>query len=334
MTDWSDAMAQALAVAVSDDAPRGVNPRVGCVIVGASGAVVGIGHHRGAGTPHAEVEALRDAGSSARGATAVVTLEPCRHVGRTGPCTQALIAAGVARVVFAQSDPTAAAGGGAAELDEAGIEVISGVLAPEAREVNRAWTHVQRTGRPLVTLKTALTLDGRVADATGGPTAITGAPAGRYVHALRSDVDAIVVGTSTALIDDPLLTSRNADGTLAARQPLRVVIGMRVPPTSLRLFNDDAPSLHLATRDPGEALAELADRGVQHVLLEGGPTLAGAFLDAGLVDELVWLLSPRLFGAGPVALRHLEHPIAVDVRAIDRIGDDVVIRGTIGGLGA
>ena len=156
-------MARALELAVAPDAPRGVNPRVGCVIIGASGEILGEGYHRGAGTAHAEVRALEEAGISARDATAVVTLEPCRHVGRTGPCVQALIAAGVSRVVFAQADPTVSAGGGAGELRAGGIEVIGGVMAEQAALVNRGWTHVQRTGRPFVTLKIAATLDGRVA---------------------------------------------------------------------------------------------------------------------------------------------------------------------------
>ena len=329
MTEWDAAMTRALELAVSPDAPRGINPRVGCVIIGAEGQTLGEGYHRGAGTPHAEVRAIEAAGGAASGATAVVTLEPCRHVGRTGPCTQALLAAGVSRVVFAQSDPTDEAGGGAGELMARGVEVIGGVLADEASAMNRAWSHVQRTGQPFVTLKMAATLDGRVADSTGGPTAITGPESARYVHALRSEVDAVLVGSGTAVIDDPRLTARDERGRAADRQPLRAVMGARELPQALRVLDGEAPFAHLRTRVPAEGLGMLADLGVQHVLLEGGPTIAAAFLEAGLVDEVVWLLAPRLFGAGPVSMGPLNRPIAVDVRALDRIGNDVVVRGAI-----
>ena len=329
MTEWAAAMAQALELAASPDAPRGINPRVGCVIIGDEGQVLGEGYHRGAGTPHAEVRALESAGSSARGATAVVTLEPCRHVGRTGPCTQALVAAGIRRVVFAQSDPTAEAGGGADELRDSGVEVIGGVLSDRAAAINAVWSHVQRAGRPFVTLKLAVTLDGRVADSTGGPTAITGAESARYVHSLRSEVDAVLVGTGTAVIDDPRLTVRDESGEAEFRQPLRAVMGERDLPPMLRVLDGEAPFVHLRTRAPAEALRILAERGVQHVLLEGGPILAAAFLEARFVDEVVWLIAPKLFGAGTVSIGPLQRPIAVDVRVLDRIGNDVVIRGAI-----
>jgi len=327
MSDWDAAMARALELAVAPDAPRGLNPRVGCVIIGASGDTVGEGYHRGAGTPHAEVQALDEAGVAARGATAVVTLEPCRHVGRTGPCVQALIDAGVSRVVFAQADPTVSAGGGAGELRAGGIEVIGGVLEERASLVNRGWTHVQRTGRPFVTLKIAATLDGRVADDSGGPTPISGPESALFVHALRGDVDAVLVGTGTAIIDNPRLTVREADGRMADRQPLRVVIGERDLPRSLRIFTDEALTVHLQTRVLTEVMADLAGRGVQQVLLEGGPSIAAAFLNEGLVDEVVWLLAPRLFGVGPVALGPMSGPLLVDVREFGRIGDDVLLRG-------
>jgi diaminohydroxyphosphoribosylaminopyrimidine deaminase/5-amino-6-(5-phosphoribosylamino)uracil reductase len=329
MTEWAAAMARALELAASPDAPRGINPRVGCVIIGHEGQVLGEGYHRGAGTPHAEVRALESAGRSARGATAVVTLEPCRHVGRTGPCTQALLAAGIRRVVFAQSDPTAEAGGGADELRSSGVEVIGGVLADQASAINAVWLHVQRTGRPFVTLKMAATLDGRVADSSGGPTAITGPESARYVHALRREVDAVLVGAGTAAVDDPRLTVRDELGRADPRQPLRAVMGERDLAPTLRVLNGEAPFVHLRTRAPAEALGILAERGVQHVLLEGGPILSAAFLQVGLVDEVVWLFAPKLFGAGPVAIGPLEHPVAVDVRVFDRIGNDVLIRGAI-----
>ena len=329
MTDWSWAMTAAIALAQSPDAPRGVNPRVGCVIVDPSGEIIGSGYHHGAGTNHAEVEALLAAGTLARGATAVVTLEPCRHTGRTGPCTGALIAAGISRVVYAQSDATALAGGGSVELQAAGIQVLGGIGIEEASAINRGWTHVQRTGRPFVTLKMAVTLEGRVAAADGGPTAITGHEASSYVHRLRSAVDAIMVGSGTAIVDDPLLTARLPDGSDADTQPLRVVMGERELPAGLRLFTGSVPAVQLRTRNPIEALRQLADLGVQNLLLEGGPALAGAFLEGHLVDEVVWLVAPRLFGAGPLALTHLIESATVEVCEVERIGDDVLIRGLI-----
>lgn len=322
-------MDRALALAVSPDAPRGVNPRVGCVIVDADGRIIGEGYHRGAGTPHAEVEALRACGAASRGATAIVTLEPCRHHGRTGPCTQALIDAGVARVVFAQTDPTEIASGGAGILRDAGIEVIGGVRSDEAATVNRLWSHVQATGRPWVTVKTAVSLDGQVADAGGGPTAITGPEARSFVHDLRTAVDAIAVGTGTVNVDDPQLTARHADGRLRDRQPLRVVIGSRALPGGRRVLDDAAPTVVFGTRDLTSVLADLAGRGVQHLLVEGGPTLSTAFLDEGLVDDVIWLIAPRILGPGPVSVRVLDHPRRIDVRSVRAVGDDVAITGAV-----
>ena len=323
-SDWSSYMRQALLLALQG--PRSLNPQVGCVIVDTNGNLLGSGFHHGAGTDHAEIEALRDAGSAARGATAIVTLEPCGHTGRTGPCTQALIDAGIERVVFGQSDPTDLAAGGAAVLRAAGIEVIDGVLDRECTEINKDWTYVQRTRRPYVLLKIAQTLDGRVADASGGPTAITGPHAQEITHQLRSQCDAVMVGTSTALIDDPHLTVRLPD---VARQPLRVVMGQRELPRTLRVFDDAASTLMINERDPRSALAVLLEAGVQKVFLEGGPTLAGAFLCAGLVDEVVWFIAPSLFGAGPVALPALGELIRVNVTLVERIGNDVMVRGQV-----
>lgn len=329
MTSLDAAMREAIELAASPDAPRGPNPRVGCVIIDTAGEVIGRGYHHGAGTPHAEVEALRVAGARAAGATAVVSLEPCRHTGRTGPCTQALIDAGIRRVVFAQEDPTSDASGGAQVLREAGLEVEGGLLAEEALVVNRAWTHVQRTGRPLVTLKTAMSLDGRVAGPDGGPTSISGTGSRRLTHELRAACDAVLIGTGTALIDNPRLTVRDADGRNTGAQPLRVVMGERTPPRDLNVFDDAAPTVHLRTRDPRVAIKALSERGVHHVLIEGGPTVAAAFLDAGLVDRIMWFVAPVLFGAGPVALPPLADERSVVVEDVFRIDDDVVVIGSV-----
>lgn len=296
------AMRRALVLAATAGVPRGPNPRVGCVILDPSGTSIAEGLHRGAGTPHAEVEALTKAGSRARDATAVVTLEPCAHTGRTGPCSRALVEAGVARVVFAQADSNPVAAGGAGQLRAAGVDVEAGLLADEAAALNTEWTHAVTVGRPFVTWKTAHSLDGRVAAADGTSRWITGPRARADVHTWRSQVDAVLVGTGTALADDPALTAREPDGTPAPHQPLRVVMGRRDLPSTARVLSDDGPTLLLRTRDPHEALKALGDRDVRHVYLEGGPTLAGAFVAAGLVDRVVAYTAGLLLGAGPSAL--------------------------------
>lgn len=308
------------------------NPRVGCVVTDAAGRVVGVGHHAGAGTAHAEVVALARAGAAARGGSAYVTLEPCDHVGRTGPCTRALLDAGVARVVFAVADPDPAAAGGAATLAAAGVDVTSGVLADEAEQLNATWLHARRTGRPWVVVKTASTLDGRVAAADGSSRWITGPAARADVHALRARSGAVVVGTGTALVDDPSLTVRPSVPVpdTAVRQPLRVVVGLRDLAPDARLHDDSAETLHLRTHDPHAVLEALVARGVHRVLVEGGPTLVAAFLAADLVDEVVSYLAPALLGAGPAVTADLGigaigdalrlHPVDVTV-----LGDDVRI---------
>ena len=261
----------------------------------------------------------------------MVSLEPCRHQGLTGPCTTALIDAGIARVVFAQQDPTDLAGGGEQVLRIAGIEVLGGILAERAEAVNHAWTHWKSTGRPLVTAKCAMSLDGRVAGPAGEPIAITGAAAHAWMHRFRSEVDAICVGTGTVLTDDPRLTARDSEGRLLQSQPLRVVIGERPVPAGALILQADAPTIHLMTRDLRSVMAELKSRAVQHVLVEGGPTLCAAFLSAGLVDEVLWWISPRLLGAGPPSLGALPVPIDVDVTTVECIGEDVLLRGRVGG---
>ena len=294
-----DAMRRALVLAAEPDLPPGPNPRVGCVILEASGRVVAEGAHQGAGTPHAEVVALAAAGALARGATAVVTLEPCRHTGRTGPCTQALIEAGIRRVVHAANDPNPVAAGGAAELRAAGVEVEGAVLAAEAESLNPEWTFAVRHGRPFVTWKTAATLDGRVAAADLSSRWITSLPARGQVHDLRAAVDAVLVGTGTVLADDPALTARESDGALRDRQPLRVVMGRSVVPASAKVYDGDAVSKFIRGSDPAAALSELYDMGVRHVLLEAGPRLAASFVRNHLVERVVWFVAPALLGAGP-----------------------------------
>jgi diaminohydroxyphosphoribosylaminopyrimidine deaminase/5-amino-6-(5-phosphoribosylamino)uracil reductase len=309
------------------------NPRVGALVLDRDGVVVGEGFHHGAGSAHAEVEALAQAGERARGGTAYVTLEPCNHTGRTGPCAQALLGAGVRRVVHAQADPGARSGGGADALRAAGLEVVGGVLADEAQALNEAWTFAVGHGRPHVTWKFAATLDGRSAADDGSSAWITGPLARADVHDLRARCGALLVGTGTVLTDDPHLTVRHPDGGLRERQPLRAVMGLRALPSQARVLDGAAPTLLLPTRDPAEALATLAARGIRSVWLEGGPTLAAAFLRAGLVDEVVSYLAPALLGSGRSAVGDLGRPgidrtLRLTVLDVRTLGADVRIRAT------
>jgi diaminohydroxyphosphoribosylaminopyrimidine deaminase/5-amino-6-(5-phosphoribosylamino)uracil reductase len=337
------AMARAIELAARGLGTTSPNPVVGCVLLDAAGHVVGEGFHAYAGGPHAEIVALAQAGERARGGTAVVTLEPCNHTGRTGPCSQAMIRAGVARVVIAVSDPNPTAAGGAHALREAGVEVVEGVRVNEAAEGNIAWLTSVRRGRPYVIWKSASTLDGRSAAADGTSMWITSEASRMDVHRLRGTVDAIMVGIGTVLADDPRLTARDLrTGSLAIRQPLRVVIdSWGRTPADARVRDNAAPTL-IATKallgedaqgggvDLHAVLAELHLRGVRSVLLEGGPRLAGAFLSAGLVDLIVTYVAPKLLGEGPAALAGagvttITDAIDLEVLDVDRIGPDLRI---------
>lgn len=320
------AMLRALQIAATPGVPLGPNPRVGCVLLDDAGTEVAEGFHRGAGHPHAEVEALRGAGDAARGTTAVVTLEPCNHTGRTGPCAQALIAAGVRRVVFAQSDTNPVASGGADTLRSAGIEVGGGLLADRARALNRAWTFAVEHGRPFVTWKCATTLDGRSAAADGSSRWVSSRAARLDTHRLRGLCDTMLVGTNTVEVDDPELTVRDELDEPLGLQPLRAVMGLRDLEPGRRVLNDRADTVHLRTRDPHEALATLFARDCQHVFLEGGPTLAAAFLRAELVDEVVTYVAPMLLGAGRHAVADLGIGTIAD--ALHLQVDDVAVIGT------
>ncbi|MDG3011243.1 bifunctional diaminohydroxyphosphoribosylaminopyrimidine deaminase/5-amino-6-(5-phosphoribosylamino)uracil reductase RibD [Rhodococcus sp. D2-41] len=306
------------------------NPPVGAVILDEYGALAGTGATRPPGGPHAEVMALRQAGPRARGGTAVVTLEPCNHHGRTGPCAEALLDAGVTAVHYAVADPNPQASGGADRLRACGLTVTAGVRAEQvASGPLRAWLHRVRTGRPQLTWKYAATLDGRSAAADGTSQWITGPVARERVHAERGRIDAIVVGTGTVLADDPALTARLPDGTLSATQPLRVVVGRRDIPPGARILDDSAPTVHLRTDDPHEVLAALA---AEHcdVQLEGGPRLAAAFLRAGLVDRVQAYLAPVLIGAGQGAVGDLGiGTISAALRfhreSVDVLGEDILL---------
>jgi diaminohydroxyphosphoribosylaminopyrimidine deaminase / 5-amino-6-(5-phosphoribosylamino)uracil reductase len=325
-------MGRAIELAEAGLGATSPNPIVGCVIVDAAGVVVGTGFHARAGGPHAEALALADAGPRARAGTAFVTLEPCRHTGRTAPCAQALVDAGIARVVFAVADPDPVAAHGADVLRVAGVRVDEGVLAEQAARSNAAWLHRVRTGRPFVTWKYAATLDGRVAAADGTSRWITGEAARHDVHLLRARTDAIVIGTGTALADDPRLDVRLPDAS-TTRRPLRVVVGRRPLPAAAKVFDDSALTLLLTDHDPASVLKALAERDVVSVLLEGGPTLAGAFVAASLVDRVVAYLAPAVLGAGASALGYagidtISAALHLHVDSVDLVGDDVRIVAT------
>jgi diaminohydroxyphosphoribosylaminopyrimidine deaminase / 5-amino-6-(5-phosphoribosylamino)uracil reductase len=274
------------------------NPPVGAVILDRNGDIAGVGATEPPGGPHAEIVALRRAGEKAIGGAAVVTLEPCNHFGRTPPCVDALLDAGVAEVAFAVADPNPVAAGGATRLAEAGVRVTPGVLADEvAGGPLREWLHKQRTGMPHVTWKFATSVDGRSAAADGTSQWITSEAARADVHRRRAAAEAIIVGTGTVFVDDPALTARLPDGGLTDHQPLRVVVGMREISPDATVLNDDSRTMVIRTRDPHEVIKALSDR--TDVLVEGGPTLAGAFLRAGVIDRILAYVAPILLG-GPI----------------------------------
>ncbi|MFE2154077.1 bifunctional diaminohydroxyphosphoribosylaminopyrimidine deaminase/5-amino-6-(5-phosphoribosylamino)uracil reductase RibD [Streptomyces lavendulae] len=344
------AMRRAIELAARGLGSTSPNPVVGCVITDPSGAVVGEGWHERAGGPHAEVHALRRAGAAARGGTAYVTLEPCNHTGRTGPCAQALIEAGVTRVLYAVADPNPQASGGGATLRAAGISAEGGLLRAEAEAGNAAWLTSVRLGRPHVTWKYAATLDGRSAAVDGTSRWITSAESRADVHRLRAECDAVLVGGGTLREDDPHLAVRGVEG---ATQPLRIALDTHAGllPTA-RILDDAAPTLIVVGEDadtrhlPGvevlrmplhdghigvhDLLGRLYARGVRSLFLEGGPTLAGTFLRAGAVDRVIGYLAPALLGAGPAALAGagvdtISDAVRLDLTEAVRVGPDLRI---------
>jgi diaminohydroxyphosphoribosylaminopyrimidine deaminase / 5-amino-6-(5-phosphoribosylamino)uracil reductase len=307
----------------------GGNPQVGCVLVNDAGDVIAEGWHRGAGTPHAEVDALSKV-DDATGLTAVVILEPCNHTGRTGPCSVALISAGISRVVYAVGDPSKRADGGAERLAAAGVDVIRGVLATEVSEFLHSWLTASRLGRPYVTVKWASSLDGRAAAADGSSQWITGDDARNDVHRRRALVDAIIVGTGTVLTDDPELTARDRDGALLDHQPIPVVIGSREIPASAKIRSHPAGSIITGNEDLPAVLIDLFSRNIRRVIVEGGPTLASAFVAAGLVDDYLIYLAPTLLGGPNLSLRDIAVGTIADQKKLqllrlDRLGDDILI---------
>jgi diaminohydroxyphosphoribosylaminopyrimidine deaminase / 5-amino-6-(5-phosphoribosylamino)uracil reductase len=321
-------MRRALALATRGPA-TGVNPQVGCVLVNDAGEVVAEGWHRGVGTAHAEVDALNKV-ADATGLTSIVTLEPCNHTGHTGPCSEALIAAGVRRVVYSVADPSPIAGGGAERLRHAGVDVTGGVEAAATEDLLHQWLTAARNQRPYVIVKWASSLDGRAAAADGTSQWITGAAARLDVHERRAAADAILVGTGTVLADDPSLTARGDAGELLEHQPIPVVIGERAIPADAQLRRHPHDLVELRTRDLTEVLADLWQRDIRRVFVEGGPTVASAFIAADLVDEVLVYLAPTLIGGPMTALGDIGVTTIADqkrlvVTAIDRLGDDILI---------
>jgi diaminohydroxyphosphoribosylaminopyrimidine deaminase/5-amino-6-(5-phosphoribosylamino)uracil reductase len=356
-------MARALELARRGLYSTDPNPRVGCVLV-RDDTTVGEGWHERAGEPHAEVHALRQAGSTARGATAYVTLEPCCHHGRTPPCTEALIGAGVARVVVATQDPDPrVAGQGLQALHDAGIEVLDGVLAAQANLLNCGFVKRMRSGVPWVRVKLAMSLDGRTAMASGESRWITGAAARADVQRWRARSSAILTGVDTVLADDPSLNVR-LENLATPRQPLRVVLDsrLRMPPTARML---DLPGRTLILTGSGEVarhsalarpavvvrtlplagphldlvavLRSLGEQGLNEVQVEAGPTLSGALLQAGLVDELVIYVAPHLMGDAArglfslPGLDRMEQRIGLRIGDIRAVGDDWRVIATVDG---
>ncbi|MFT4030211.1 MAG: bifunctional diaminohydroxyphosphoribosylaminopyrimidine deaminase/5-amino-6-(5-phosphoribosylamino)uracil reductase RibD [Protaetiibacter sp.] len=325
---YDAAMRRALELAARGPVVGG-NPQVGCVLLDASGRIIAEGWHRGAGTPHAEIDALSRV-ADARGLTVVVTLEPCNHTGRTGPCSEALIDAGVTRVVYPVSDPGHESAGGAGRLREAGIEVVPGVLADEVSAFLHVWLTAVARHRPWVTVKWASTLDGRAAAADGTSRWITGTAARQRVHEQRASSDAILVGSGTVLADDPALTARGDGGELLPHQPLPVVVGERRIPADAALRRHPSGLFETGTRELNAVLAALDARGVRRVYVEGGPTLASAVIAAGLADEYAVYLAPALLGGdrlaiGELGIRTIAEARRLRITSVEQLGDDLLV---------
>jgi len=324
------AMRHALSLAARGP-ERGSHASVGCVLLDDDGRTVSEGWHRGAGTAHAEVDAIAKLpAGAARGLTAVVTLEPCNHWGRTGPCAEALIAAGIGRVVYALSDPGEHSGGGAARLRAAGIPSEGGVLRDEVAEFLRPWLLTTTLHRPFVTVKWASSLDGRAAAADGTSQWITGTAARQHVHEQRAKHDAILVGTGTVLADDPTLTARGDGGELLPDQPVPVVVGERAVPEGARLRSHPKPLIEARTRDLDAVLRDLYARDIRTVFVEGGPEVASAFIRAGLADARLVYLAPTLIGGPRLALGDLgvdtiDGQRHLSVTSVTPLGDDLAI---------
>ena len=326
--------AMARARELASRGPRtGPNPQVGCVLLTPDGVTVSEGWHEGAGTPHAEVMALetaRQQGQDTSGLTAVVTLEPCAHTGRTGPCAEALIEAGIARVVYAVSDPGVESAGGARLLEEAGIEVVDGVQSDDGLKLIERWHTATKRQRPWVTTKWAMSLDGRTAAADGTSQWITSPHTREKIHTDRADHDVIVVGTTTVLVDNPSLTARTSEGELLPAQPRAVVVGERDVPDGSKVFEHPEGFSHHKTRDVKKVLSDLFDDGVRSVYLEGGPTLVSSFIENELIDEFHITMGSLLLGGPKTATTNIGVQTIAGARNLTisdtyQLDDDVIV---------
>ena len=359
---WLAWMRRALQLASLAEGHTSPNPLVGAVVLDAEGRLVGEGFHARAGEPHAEPVALAQAGDAARGGTIIVTLEPCCHHGRTPPCTEAILAAGVRRVVVALTDPDPrVAGGGLQRLRDAGLEVISGVLAADAAHQNRAFIHRVQTGRPWGVLKWAMSLDGRTALPNGESQWISGPPARAWVHGLRAQCDAVIVGGGTVRADDPLLTSRGR----RSPEPLRVVLSSSLDlPSGAQIWDQQVASTLLAyplqaesaltaelravvqtqgvamqalnASEPELLLTALAQRGCNRVLLECGPALAAAAIQQGCVQEIAAVIAPTLLGGelartplGDLGFTAMDQVQLLRGDNVQRLGDDLLLQARL-----
>jgi diaminohydroxyphosphoribosylaminopyrimidine deaminase/5-amino-6-(5-phosphoribosylamino)uracil reductase len=296
--DYTVAMQRAIALSQKGLGKTSPNPIVGAVIINSDGQIIAEGFHDRMRSPdHAEVVALNAAGLKAKGATMVVTLEPCNHTGATGPCSKAIADAGISKVVYAVNDPNKKAAGGAQALRDQGVQVESGVLESDAAYANRAWLTKIEKSRPFFTWKVATTLDGKIAATDGSSQWISNEKSRNDVQILRRQADAILVGTNTVITDDPHLIPRG-DFPGFTTNPLRVVCGEQVIPTSSKIFDSAGPTLQVKSKDLAILIAELNKTGINQVLVEAGPTLATAMLKQGLMDELVMYQAPSLLGQG------------------------------------
>ncbi len=359
-------MKKALRLALMGAGMTSPNPLVGAVVVNGDGVIVGKGYHQQVGGPHAEVNALRNAGGAARGAVLYVTLEPCNHYGRTPPCTRAILDAGISRVVFGMADPNReVAGGGAQALKQAGLEVSGGVLEKECRAVNQPFIKRATVGLPYVTLKSAATLDGFIATSTGESKWITGEAARGFAHLMRSRVDAIIVGIGTVMADDPLLTAR-LPGRKKYRQPVRIVLdsGLKIPQGSqlvcsssvspvwvvcgakaprereealgragVRVLRLGAPNGRI---DVGGLLEVLGKNRVSSLLVEGGGHVLASFMESGHADEFYFFYAPKILGdPGGVSMvsggprPHMPDCAKAYGLSVRKLADDLLIRGRL-----
>ena len=305
----------------------GSNPIVGAVVVSPAGVIIGEGFHKSG--PHAEVVALEQAGQSAKGATLFVTLEPCNHQGKTGPCTEAIIKAGITKVVYAVRDPNPLASGGAKALETAGIEVVFNSEVAEIAQSNRAWLHKIKSNRPYFIWKIATTLDGRTAAIDGSSKWITGPESRAEVSQLRSESSAILIGTATALADNPHLIPRQLE-TARETNPVRIVMGLREIPSDFNLHNDSAETVFLRSHDFSELIKLCAERDFNQVLVESGSELGTALLRAGLIDELVIFQAASLLGSGlsfigDLGATNIKEKMDFVIRDVAQFGNDVKI---------